>query len=88
MRRTLAAVLAALGMLLPRLAEACATCISSPYGDRTYNWAYIGLLLMPFAVAVVIGGVFAWSAGYLDPAALRRAVSTKVTRNVTMKETT
>ena len=88
MRRVHAAVLAAGGLLLPRLAEACATCISSPYGDRTYNWAYIGLLLMPFALAVVIGGVFAWSAGYLDPAWLRRVFSTKVTRDVTLKETT
>ena len=88
MRRGTAAVLAAAGMLLPRLAEACATCISSAYGDRTYNWAYIGLLLVPFAVAAVIGGVFAWSAGYLDPAWLRRALSTKVTRDVTLKETT
>jgi hypothetical protein len=88
MSRAYAAALAAGGTLLPRLAEACAACISSPYGDRTYNWAYIGLLLMPFAVAVVVGGVFAWSAGYLDPAWLRRAFSTKGTRDVTLKETT
>jgi hypothetical protein len=88
MRRGWTAGLAVAALLLPRLAEACASCISSAYGDRTYNWAYIGLLLMPFAVAIVIGGVFAWSAGYLDPAAVRRAFSTKVTRDVTLKETT
>jgi hypothetical protein len=88
MRCSWSVLLALGGLLLPRLAEACASCISSAYGDRTYNWAYIGLLLMPFAVAVVIGGVFAWSAGYLDPAWLRRAFSTKVTRDVTLKETT
>jgi hypothetical protein len=83
MRRLLAAM--ALVTLTPGLAVACAACLSSPYGDRTYNWAYIGLLAMPFAVALVIGGIFAWSAGYLDRARLRRVFSL---RNVTLKETT
>ncbi len=55
MRRVLAAVL----VLLPATAEACATCIGSPFGDRTYNWPYIGLILLPFMVAAVIGGVLA-----------------------------
>jgi len=41
----------------PALAEACATCIASAYGDRTFNLAFCGLLAMPFAVAAVIGGV-------------------------------
>lgn len=45
-------------LALPGLALACATCISSPYGDRSYNLAYIGLILTPFAVALAIGGVF------------------------------
>ena len=83
MRRLLAA--AVLVTLTPELAAACAACLSSPYGDRTYNWAYIGLLLMPFAVALVIGGIVAWSAGYLNRARLRRVFSL---RNVTLKETT
>jgi hypothetical protein len=77
--------LTALVMLVPRLAAACAACVSSPYGDRTYNVAYIGLLLMPFLVAVVIGGILAWNAGYLDVARLRRALSL---RKPTLKETT
>jgi fructose-1,6-bisphosphatase len=85
MTRTLVAALV-VTVLSPRLAAACATCISSAYGDRTYNWAYIGLLLMPFAVALVIGGVFVWSAGYrLDLTRLRRAISL---RKATLKETT
>jgi hypothetical protein len=41
----------------PALAEACATCISSAYGDRTFNLAFWGLLAMPFVIAAVIGGV-------------------------------
>jgi hypothetical protein len=43
----------------PGLAWACPTCIASAYGDRTFNWAYLGLLLTPLVVAVVIGGVLA-----------------------------
>ena len=49
-----------LGLLLaPRAASACATCVASAYGDRTFNWAFLGLILMPFAVGVGIAGVFA-----------------------------
>jgi hypothetical protein len=52
--------LPALALLLwPRLAGACATCLSTPYGDRTYNWAFLGLILMPFVVAAAIGAVLA-----------------------------
>jgi hypothetical protein len=57
--RTGAALLALALALIPAMAGACATCLSSPYGDRTFNWAFLGLLLMPFAVAAVIGGVLA-----------------------------
>jgi len=46
--------------LLPRVAAACPTCLSTPYGDRTYTWAFLGLLLMPFVISVVIGGVLAY----------------------------
>jgi hypothetical protein len=59
----LAAPVAGLGLLaLPRVAAACATCISSPFGDRSYNLAYLGLILTPFAVALVVGAVLtgAW----------------------------
>jgi|RhiMetdeSRZDD1v2_1073273.scaffolds.fasta_scaffold961911_2 hypothetical protein len=43
--------------LTPALVEACATCISTPFGDRSYNWPYLVLILVPFAVTAVIGGV-------------------------------
>jgi hypothetical protein len=45
-------------LLVPAPAWACATCIGSAYGDRTFNWAYFGLLLMPFVVGVGIAAVF------------------------------
>jgi hypothetical protein len=48
----------ALAMLVvPVAAEACASCISSPFGDQSYNWPYLVLILVPFAAAAVIGGV-------------------------------
>ena len=55
---TPASLIAILIVALPAVALACATCISSPYGDRSYNLAYLGLILTPFAVALAIGGVF------------------------------
>ena len=47
--------------LVPAAAEACATCIASAYGDRTFNWAFLGLLLVPFLVAAGIGTVLFFS---------------------------
>jgi len=47
--------------LVPAAAEACATCIASAYGDRTFNWAFLGLLLVPFLVAAGIGTVLLFS---------------------------
>ena len=46
-------------LLAPRAALACATCVASAYGDRTFNWAFLGLILMPFVVGSGIAGVFA-----------------------------
>ena len=46
-------------LLAPRAAFACATCVASAYGDRTFNWAFFGLILMPFVVGCGIAGVFA-----------------------------
>ena len=51
------AALVLVTLLLPAAAEACPTCISSPFGDRTFGWAYLVLFLVPFALAAVIGGV-------------------------------
>ncbi|HEU5321246.1 MAG TPA: hypothetical protein VFX28_10610, partial [Methylomirabilota bacterium] len=66
-----AAALAALAALAPSAALACATCLGSAYGDRTYTWAYLGLLVMPFALTAAVGGFLAYRAGWrlpLDPA--------------------
>jgi len=46
----------------PRAALACATCISSPFGDQSYNWPYLGLILLPFGLIVAIAGIL----GYHD----------------------
>ena len=57
-----AAALAGLALILtPSAALACATCISSPFGDQTYTWPYLGLILLPFGLLVAIGGIL----GYL-----------------------
>ena len=71
MRRTLAALAMA---LVPAMAEACATCIASPFGDRTYNWPYLGLILLPFALAAVIGGVLVRVSGVRVTTLCRRCV--------------
>ena len=52
-----AALLLAVSLLLPAAAEACPTCISSPFGDRTFGWPYLILFVVPFALAAVIGGI-------------------------------
>ncbi len=41
----------------PARVWACATCAASAYGDRTFSWAFLGLMAAPFVVAGVIGGV-------------------------------
>ncbi|MGH7279749.1 MAG: hypothetical protein ACREJG_13835 [Candidatus Rokuibacteriota bacterium] len=54
-------MLAALAVTLaPGTAAACTWCLSSAFGDRSYNWAYLGLILAPFGISLVIGGVLAW----------------------------
>lgn len=60
---------------LPRTAAACATCISSGFGDRAYAWPYIGLILMPFVVAVAIVATLAWHAGW-RPSEIAARIST------------
>jgi hypothetical protein len=47
-------------LLLPALAEACPSCVSSAFGDRTFNWAFAILLGTPFVVGGAIGGVLLW----------------------------
>ncbi|MEK7702203.1 MAG: hypothetical protein AAB418_09375 [candidate division NC10 bacterium] len=59
----------------------CATCISSAWGDRTFNWAYVGLLVLPFVIVAAVAGVLAWSAGY-GP----RAIATRLTARFADKD--
>jgi hypothetical protein len=64
LRRRVTAVVGLGAALAPGTALACASCASSAYGDRSFNWAYGALMLTPFLVASVIAGILAWSAGY------------------------
>ncbi len=58
-----AAAVAGLALILaPRPALACATCIASPFGDQTYTWPYLGLILLPFGLIAAIVGIL----GYLS----------------------
>ena len=58
-----AALLAGLALILtPRSSLACATCIASPFGDQSYTWPYLGLILLPFGLIVAIAGIL----GYLN----------------------
>jgi hypothetical protein len=59
----------------PHVAAACATCISSGYGDRSFTWAYVGLILMPFVVGVPIVVTLAWYAGWRPQHVVDRIVA-------------
>ena len=50
-------------VLAPAAAEACASCIASPFGDQSYTWPYLALIILPFLLATVIGTVLARAAG-------------------------
>lgn len=63
--------------LSPAVASACASCVASAYGDRSFNWGYFGLLLLPFVLTATIGGVIAWSAG-VRPRSLSEALGARV----------
>ena len=76
MTRWGSAVLAVL--LTPGLARACASCISTPFGDQTYTWPYLGLILLPFALMVAVVGVLAYHTGY-GPRRLQRWLTARFT---------
>jgi hypothetical protein len=57
-------IVAALTLALaPTIVEACASCLDSASGNRSFNGAFVFLMLMPFAVAAVLVGVLAWGLG-------------------------
>ena len=82
--------LAAMGALVPRTAAACATCVSSAYGDQTYNWPYLALILMPFVVTGALGavlyhyrGALPSSEGHTTPSDAPPAVGTFLDKEMT-----
>ena len=54
----------AVGLALPDRAAACAVCLGNAFGNRSYTWPYLGLILMPFIVAGAIIGALAWQFGW------------------------
>ena len=64
MRSRASAALGVLAWAIPGSAAACAACLSSAFGDRSYTWAYLGLILLPLVVSGVILGVIMWYAGW------------------------
>ena len=62
-------------VLVPRSALACATCMASPFGDRTYTWPYLGLILLPFVLIAAVVGILAYHAGYHPRTIARRLVA-------------
>ena len=83
--------LAALALVLrPRLVLACATCMASPFGDKTYTWPYLGLILLPFGLIAAVAGVLAYYAGY-RPRSLAQWLAARFTAHddpEILKETT
>ena len=56
---TLPVIVALTLALWPTLVEACAVCLDSAYGDRSFNQAFALFMLAPFAVAGALVGVLA-----------------------------
>ena len=54
------AILALVLALVPAIAEACAVCVDSAYGDRSFNRAFALFMLTPFVVAAALAGALAW----------------------------
>ena len=52
--------LTVLVVLAPSTASACAMCLTSAYGDRSFNWAFVGFMLTPFVVLGALVGALAW----------------------------
>jgi hypothetical protein len=64
MSRVVASLAAVFVAAAPRSAAACAMCMSAAFGDRSYTWPYIGLILAPFLVGVAITLVLARHNGW------------------------
>ena len=57
---TRAAITALLVLAAPALAWACPGCVSSAFGDRTFGWPYLSLIVAPFVIGSGIAGVMAY----------------------------
>ena len=57
-----------LALVVPRPAAACTWCVASAFGDRSFNWPYLSLILARFIVGAAIVIVLARSARF-DPRA-------------------
>ena len=55
MSRAWLALLAVL--VAPGAASACTWCVSSAFGDRSFNWPYLSLIVAPFLVGAAVAGV-------------------------------
>jgi hypothetical protein len=84
-----AGLLTTVAALVPTPAAACAVCLTSAYGDRSFNWAFAVLMLMPFVVAagfcvvlLVLAGSFGGSLPDLLERWRRRARRPKPERQV------
>jgi MFS family permease len=84
----IARILALALLLAPAAAEACASCISSAYGDRTYSWPYVFLILVPFAVGVVVGAVLIHVGGGFRKLRVREHLTQSFHPAATQEETT
>ena len=76
-------LLAIVVTLVPGLAAACPTCVSSAFGDRTYNWPYLGLILMPFTIVGAIGAVLSRQRGGAEAADVMPTVDGALSKETT-----
>jgi hypothetical protein len=63
--------LAAALVLVPSLGWACPGCVASPYGDRTFGWAYLVLYIAPFLIAAGIVAALVYYSRSSRPATAR-----------------
>ena len=54
------ALLAAPLVLVPAPAAACAVCLTSAFGDRGFNVAFVAFMVTPFVVIAAVGSVLVW----------------------------
>jgi hypothetical protein len=66
-RGPFAAPLGIAALLAPDPAAACATCTSSAFGDLSFTWPHVALLLLPLVVAGGMGGVIAYCYRRVQP---------------------